>query len=308
MDRETNEAGQPNPPAPRRTWLIDARVLHELTQEEAARLVEARYKGKRKLTPEELARRINERQARRGLSQPDLAILIGCSQNEISKIETGERQRIKPQYVDAISRILRMTRDEVMYGSPQPRIVSILGEMVEDEEIRLYAEREHLQLNNFTPAAEIDGFRVATDALEPRFRRGDILLVLREGHPLERCIGGECVVQIEGRRYVGHVEAGASPRVITLKRSRPRNPTLIDKTPTWISPILATYHASPFGYNHGGDDFVSQPRSLGTYSAVDRAPAQGNRRLAYAQTGRALHRKIGAAPAGRQGDAPAGEL
>jgi hypothetical protein len=87
----------------RRQWLIEARSHHELSKDEAALLVKAR-KNWQHLTEEELERAIEGRRVRRGLSQPDLAILVAekvgsCSQNEICKIETGERQRPKPQYV-----------------------------------------------------------------------------------------------------------------------------------------------------------------------------------------------------------------
>jgi hypothetical protein len=63
---------------------------------------------------------------------------IGCSQNELSRMETGDRQRLNPKYVEAIAKILRLTRDEVLYGNPQPKIVRILGEMQGDEMIRVY--------------------------------------------------------------------------------------------------------------------------------------------------------------------------
>jgi transcriptional regulator with XRE-family HTH domain len=222
----------------RRPWLIEARNNHNLTWAEAEILIKKR--GHR-LGTDQLQRAIEERRARYGLSQPDLAILIGCAQNEISKIETGERRRPDPDIAEAIGRVLRMTRDQVLFGGPQSKIGKIVGEVLEDEAVRMYQEPEPLELalNGIMLSPDIDSYSVAVDTLEPRWRKGDILLCHRAGAALDQCIGRECVAEIEGRRYVGLVEPGASPRIITLRRTRSNNATLIDKTPTWIGPIIA---------------------------------------------------------------------
>ena len=108
----------------RRWWLIEARGNHDLAREEAEILVKKRAP---RFPPDEMQRAIEERRARRGLSQPDLATLVGCSQNEISKIETGDRKRIAPQYIEGIARVLRMSRDEVAYGGSEPEAWGALG-------------------------------------------------------------------------------------------------------------------------------------------------------------------------------------
>jgi transcriptional regulator with XRE-family HTH domain len=227
----------------RRTWLIAARESHSLSSEEATFLVSER----KRLKGAQLASEIKARLAKQGLSQPDLALLlskvagVSCSQNEISKIETGERQRLNPRYVEALARILGLTRDEVAFGSPKAKIVRVLGEMLGDEAIRVLPEEEHLELDGFAPDADTLGYRVAVDTLEPRFRLDDILLCRQEGIALTDCVGRECVAEIDGRRCVGLVEAGASARVITLRPLRSGNPVLVDRTPSWISPILVTF-------------------------------------------------------------------
>jgi transcriptional regulator with XRE-family HTH domain len=228
-----------------RPWLITARTNHNLTREEAEYLVTRR--SKRPLSKDQVDRETEARRMRRGLSQPDLSLLICCSQNEISKIETGERDRLNPRLVESIAKTFRISREEVLYGSPQSRTVKILGEMQGDEAIWPYSEAEHLAINGFTPDTDTDGYRVVVDSLEPRWRLGDILLYHNGSAPLEECIGRECVAEIEGRRYIGQIERGATPRLVTLKRLRTGNPTLIDKTPSWISPIIATYHKPPPG-------------------------------------------------------------
>lgn len=227
----------------RRTWLIAARESHSLSNEEATFLVSER-KG---LKGAQLASEVKARRARQGLSQPDLALLVSkvagtsCTQNEISKIETGERQRLNPKYVEVLAKILHLSRDEVLYGISQHKIVRILGEILGDEAIRIFPNEESVELNGFAPDGDTLGYRIAVDTLEPRFRLDDILLCRQEGAELADCIGRECAVEIEGQRYIGYVEAGASPRLITLRPSRSKNPTLIDRTPSWISPILAFF-------------------------------------------------------------------
>jgi transcriptional regulator with XRE-family HTH domain len=226
------------PDHPPRPWLIKARRERELSLEEATFLVEKRLGPRRKL-PGELSRAIQERRMRRGLSQPDLALLVDCSQNEISKIETGERQRPKPKYIDALAQILRMPRDQVLFGFPQPRTQRILGEVYGDETIRLCQEPEQLELEfRLDLDIETDAYLVTADALEPLYRKGCILLVRR--CDLDDCVGRNCIVEIDGRIYLGFVEKGRTPRVITLKRFRPENATLIDKSPTWQAPVVLT--------------------------------------------------------------------
>jgi hypothetical protein len=227
----------------RRDWLIQAREAHRLTREEAALLVEKRYRPSARRKPMTPAQAVEARRLKPGLSQPDLSILIAnivgsCSQNEICKIETGERQRIKPEIVVALSRILHMTRDEVQYGRTQPRIDKILGEVQGDEAIRLYAEPEGLD-GQHVPL-DMEGYRVAVDTLWPRFIFGTILFCRTANTPIEECVGRDCVAEIDGQLYVGEVEAGATPRLMTLKRYR--NPTLIDRQPARISPIEWTRH------------------------------------------------------------------
>jgi hypothetical protein len=130
-----------------------------------------------------------------------------------------------------------MTRDEVLYGSPKPKKARVLGEVAADETIRMYTEEKGAYFNGFTPDADMACFRVAD--LEPPWRQGDILHCPGKGASLEECIGRWCVAKIDARLYVGFIERGASARIITLRPSRTRNPTLIDRTPTWISPIIA---------------------------------------------------------------------
>ena len=105
----------------------------------------------------------------------------------------------------------------------------------------MYSKREPLTLKGFRPDGETDGYRVAVHDLEPWYGLGDILLVGRKSVPIDECVGRYCIAEIEGTKYVGLVEAGASARVITLRRSRRQNATLIDRTPSWIGPIIAIY-------------------------------------------------------------------
>jgi hypothetical protein len=189
-------------------------------------------------------RAVAERQAKLGLSQPDMSLLVEhlsgqkCSQNEISRIETGERQRWNPQFLEVFAKILHMPRDAVMYGGAQPKIIKILGEMQENESIREYQEPEPLEPPGLTPDDNTVGYRVGTDT-HGQFDLGAVLLCHDRNASFDECFGRWCVVEVEGTRYVGKVEQGASVRVITVRPSRFSNQLLIDRIPTWISPILA---------------------------------------------------------------------
>jgi hypothetical protein len=118
--------------------------------------------------------------------------------------------------------------------------------MLEDELVSMYSSEELLEIDWLT-SEEMEGYRVASDTLEPRFSRGDILLCRRETTALGECSRRECVVELEGQRYVKHVEPGASLRLVTLRSYRAGNLTLVDKTPKWIAPILAIIPAAALG-------------------------------------------------------------
>jgi transcriptional regulator with XRE-family HTH domain len=181
---------------------------------------------------------IRQAREKRGWSQTVLAGLVGCSQNELSKIETGERLRIDPEIAVAIAKHLQMTREQVMFGDPEPRIVRILGEVLGNEAISMFPTEELLEVD-WLQAEEMEGYRIGVDTLEPRFSRGEVLICHPASAALEECYGRECVVEFEGQRYAKHVEPGASVRLVTLRSYRAANPTLVDKTPKWIAPILA---------------------------------------------------------------------
>jgi transcriptional regulator with XRE-family HTH domain len=179
-----------------------------------------------------------EARKKRRWSQTALAKLVGCSQNELSKIETGERLRIDPQIAEAIGNHLKLTREQVMFGGLHARSVRIVGEILGDEVVSMHRSGEIIEIE-WLVGDEMEGYRVAVDTLEPRFNRGDILLSRPEAMSFEECYGRECLVEFEGRRYVKHVEPGASVRVVTLRSYRTANPTLVDITPKWIAPVVA---------------------------------------------------------------------
>jgi hypothetical protein len=235
---------KPNPgrrkkPLVPRPWISDEMKEFRLTEEQAARIADERRPNS---SMPDRGRWIKRRLPRTGVSQVDLGYLIGSSQVEISRIISGKRIVIDDQIAEDIGAELRKPTEWVILGPAQPKMVRILGEMQGDEAIRLYPEEQCLELNGFTPDADTDGYRVLVDTLEPRWRLNDIILTRREGSLIQDCTGRDCVVEIDGTRYVGLVEVGASPRLVTLRRSRSGNPSLIDRTPTWISPIILTYH------------------------------------------------------------------
>ena len=86
---------------------------------------------------------------------------------------------------------------------------------------------------------DLEGYEVETDTLEPRFRRGDVLICSPEGASLEECIGRECLVDLNDKRYVRLVEKGASDRVVTLRSYRVTTPLFVDEKPKRLSPIIA---------------------------------------------------------------------
>jgi hypothetical protein len=230
-------------PTKRRTprpWIDDARARHRPSRDQAERIIAAR--SKRPLSDGERQRHVEERMARARLAQEDLAALIGCSQNELSRIITGDRLRIDPRLVEALGRELNMTREQVMFGDFQggmeAKKVPILGDILGNETVSIFVHEQHLDID-WLKSEEMEGYRVGVDSLEPRFSEGDILLCRSKTLGFEECYGRECVVEFEGQCLIKHVEPGASLRVVTLRSYRAVNPTIIDVTPKRLSPIIA---------------------------------------------------------------------
>ena len=223
-----------------RPWIDEARSRHRPSRDQAERIIVAR--SKRPVSDGERERRVEERMARARLAQEDLAALIGCSQNELSRIITGDRLRIDPRLVEALGRELNMTREQVILVHFQvdmeAKKVPILGEMLENETVYVFAHEEHLD-KDWLNGEEMEGYRVGVDSLEPRFSKGDILLCRSKTLAFEERYGRECVVEFEGQRLIKHVEPGASLRVVTLRSDRAVNPTIVDVTPKRLTPIIA---------------------------------------------------------------------
>src|SRR5262245_7423067 len=103
-----------------------------------------------------------EARKRLGLSQTELAGRAGCSQNQLSKIETGVRQRIDRQLAEALGRELQMTREQVMYGDCPAGTVRIRGVIFGDEIISKHSAEELLEIN-WLAEKELEGYRIAVD-------------------------------------------------------------------------------------------------------------------------------------------------
>jgi transcriptional regulator with XRE-family HTH domain len=241
MDKAQTENRTP------RLWIDQARSRYQPSRDQVERIIANRYK---QLSDGERERRVKERMARSGLAQEDLAALIGCSQNELSRIITGARLRIDPKLAEALARELDMTREQVMFGDSQVYLkagkVPIVGEMLENETVSIYSHDESLD-SDWLKGEEIEGYRVAVDTLEPRFNKGDILLCRLKTLAFEECYGRECVVEFESQRLIKHVEPGASLRVVTLRSYRAANPTIVDITPKRLTPIIAIIPAGTLG-------------------------------------------------------------
>lgn len=153
----------------------------------------------------DIAKRVKERRTALGLTQYQLADLVGTAQTSIQKIERGDTKN--PRNIEALARVLECTPEFLQFGiadtkdinsnvSPGPTIKATApliswvqaGAWSEITEIKAYdAERFMCPVNcsDLTFVLKVQGI-----SMEPKFDEGDLIFV----DPEAECIHGSYVV------------------------------------------------------------------------------------------------------------------
>ena len=153
----------------------------------------------------DIAKRVKERRTALGLTQYQLADLVGTAQTSIQKIERGDTKN--PRNIEALARVLKCTPEFLQFGiadnkdtnsnvSPGPTIKATApliswvqaGAWSEISEIKAYdAERFMCPVNcsDLTFVLKVQGI-----SMEPKFDEGDLIFV----DPEAECIHGSYVV------------------------------------------------------------------------------------------------------------------
>ncbi|MBB1432073.1 LexA family transcriptional regulator [Pseudoalteromonas sp. SG43-4] len=153
----------------------------------------------------DIAKRVKERRTALGLTQYQLADLVGTAQTSIQKIERGDTKN--PRNIEALARALKCTPEFLQFGiadnkdtnsnvSPGPTIKATApliswvqaGAWSEISEIKAYdAERFMCPVNcsDLTFVLKVQGI-----SMEPKFEEGDLIFV----DPEAECIHGSYVV------------------------------------------------------------------------------------------------------------------
>ncbi|MBB1403722.1 LexA family transcriptional regulator [Pseudoalteromonas sp. SG45-1] len=153
----------------------------------------------------DIAKRVKERRTALGLTQYQLADLVGTAQTSIQKIERGDTKN--PRNIEALARALKCTPEFLQFGIadnkdtnsnvlPGPTIKATApliswvqaGAWSEISEIKAYdAERFMCPVNcsDLTFVLKVQGI-----SMEPKFDEGDLIFV----DPEAECIHGSYVV------------------------------------------------------------------------------------------------------------------
>lgn len=92
----------------------------------------------------EIGKRIREARELKGISQEDVADVVGGGQSTIGRIESGDFKRL-PSVLPAVVRLLGLTLEELdpeLAGIPAPGPGSIISRVLGNEDFKVYASAE----------------------------------------------------------------------------------------------------------------------------------------------------------------------
>lgn len=177
-----------------------------------------------------------------GLSQAKLGELVGTSQQQIGKLEKGERP-ITREWARKLAVHLRVTENDLepVEGGGEVPIVGYVGA---GEAIHFYddhAKGDGLDMIDAPPGVyEGCALKVRGQSMAPRYFDGEIVFYSRtKGYEVRNCLNRDCVIRLnDGRTLLKRVEKGSSPRVFNLRSYNPASPTLVNQEPEWMAPVV----------------------------------------------------------------------
>ncbi|HLI10565.1 MAG TPA: helix-turn-helix domain-containing protein [Alphaproteobacteria bacterium] len=218
----------------------------------------------------------------RGLSQPALARLARTSQQQIDRLEKGQRV-LTLAWARRLAPLLGIAPRELRPAEGYD-LVPVAGIVADDESVILFdhddvtASRSALDesASSASRAAEIArtsrrsadvasgdslahgeewveappgeadlaALRVRGNGLSPRYLAGELVFYSRlRGRHTAHCLYADCVVRLaDGRLFLKRVEPGSVPGSYTLRSYNPIAPLLMNCEVEWMAPI--TWRAS----------------------------------------------------------------
>lgn len=181
------------------------------------------------------------RQAR-GLSQPALAKLAATSQQQIDRLEKGQRP-LTLGWAQRLAPWLSVPAHELEPIEAYPTAV-VRGYVGPDEEVFFYGDRADGGTFEKVPAPpgdhDIVALRVQDHGLSPRYFAGEIIFYSRgRGRDPAACLYADCVVQLRhGRTLLKLIEPGSEPGAYTLRSYNAAIRLLVNCEVEWMAPVM----------------------------------------------------------------------
>lgn len=169
---------------------------------------------------------INRRQEL-GLTQQDVAESCGTIQQTVAKLESGSR-KLSIAWAEKLAIPLRWTPSQVLFGQSAFMSAKIIGDLVQNEAVVISGDPEVVTITtpiNDKFKGEFQAVRVTTDALEPRFFTGDLLIFGSDVSDLGEASGKECLIEVNDDLMVRRVEVTDKNQLL-LRGYRSITPTL----------------------------------------------------------------------------------
>lgn len=160
------------------------------------------------------ANRIKEVRAMADLTQTELATLIGISQQQVAKLETG-KQRLSSEMAVSIARALCVGLHDIIPTGERPLVPFVgrvsAGGMVQPFPQTSDRPRPPLEAPPLTQEGSV-ALEVLGDGLFPAYRSGDVLILDPPEAPREAVREECCVTLADGRMLLRRVMPGSEGR------------------------------------------------------------------------------------------------
>jgi transcriptional regulator with XRE-family HTH domain len=183
---------------------------------------------------------LKEMREARGLSQPVLARLARTSQQQIDRLEKGQRRLTLP-WARRLAPLLGVDAHELQ---PVDAYVtaSVVGYVGVGEEVFFFDGDAGAAIENvLAPPGEHDtvALRVLSDSASPRYREGEIVFYSRtRGRTAANCLYDDCVVRLsDGRAFLKLIEPGSEPDSYVLRSYASATPLLVNRKVEWMAPV-----------------------------------------------------------------------
>ena len=178
----------------------------------------------------------------RGLSQSALAKLAVTSQQQIDRLEKGQRP-LTLGWARRLAPWLGVPAHELGSIEAYPTAV-VRGYVGPDEEVFFYEDCSDGVALEEVPAPpgdhDIAALRVQHDGLSPRYFAGEIIFYSRgRGRDPAACLYTDCVVQLRhGRALLKLIEPGSEPDTYALRSYNAAIRLLVNCKVEWMAPVM----------------------------------------------------------------------